>query len=182
CPGALGLALPRLSTPLKTRSVPELRIVRVSNDSADHGTTVQLLLIGDDPALMPEQLRGAFPARSHRVQVVSTGRGGLGHIRSCSPDVIILNLCLPDQCGLEVYQQIRGINARIPVIFVSRTSRPDLAIEAIKQGAFDCLFEPLDLSVLRRVIDKALDVARRTPQPAAGGGTPKDQGAQGGIC
>jgi hypothetical protein len=41
--GALGLAFPRLSTPPKTRSLPELWIVGVSNDSADHGTTAHLL-------------------------------------------------------------------------------------------------------------------------------------------
>src|SRR5262249_42041545 len=130
-------------------------------------TNAHLLLIGEDPALMPEQLRRAFPAPSHRVQVVRTGKVGLEHIRTCSPDVIVLDLCLPDQCGLEVYQQIRGINARIPVIFVTRTSRPDVAIEAAKQGAFDCLFEPLDLSELRRVVGEALDVARRMRQPAS---------------
>jgi two-component system nitrogen regulation response regulator GlnG len=130
---------------------------------------------------MPEQLRGAFPALAHRVQAVSTGEVDLEHIRTCSPDVIILDLCLPDQRGLEVYQQIRRINARIPVIFVSRTSRPDLAIEAIKQGAFDCLFEPLDLSVLRQVIGEALNVARRMRQSAAVEETAMDQDAEGGI-
>jgi two-component system nitrogen regulation response regulator GlnG len=167
--------------PLKSRPGPKLRILEVSNDNADHAITAQLLLIGDDPALMSEQLRRAFPAPSHRVQVVSTGRVGLEHIRNCSPDVIILDLCLPDQCGLEVYQQIRGMNARIPVIFVTRTSRADLTIEVIKQGAYDCLFKPFDLSVLRRVVGEALDVARRMRLPAAVEETGMDLDAEDGI-
>src|SRR6266404_4797255 len=179
--GAFGLTLSRPSMPLKSHSIPELRIPGVSNDRAEHGITAQLLLIGDDPALMSEQLRRAFPAPSHRVQVVSTGRVGLEHIRNCSPDVIILDLCLPDQCGLEVYQQIRCMDGRIPVIFVTRTSRADPAIEAIKQGAYDCLFKPLDLSVLRRVVGEALDVARRMRQPAAVEETAMDLDAEGGI-
>jgi two-component system nitrogen regulation response regulator GlnG len=158
-----------------------LRIVGGNNDSADHGTTAHLLLIGEDPALMQEQLRRAFPAPSHRVHVVSTGKVGLEHIRNCYPDVIILDLCLPDQCGLEVYQQIRGINARIPVIFITRTSRPDLAIEAIKHGAYDCLFKPLELSVLRRVVGEALDVTQRMCQPAAVEETEMERDAEGGI-
>jgi two-component system nitrogen regulation response regulator GlnG len=115
------------------------------------------------------------------VLVVSSGTVGLEHIRTCPPDVIILELGLPDQRGLEVYQQIRCINARIPVIFVTTTSRPDLAIEAIKLGAFDCLFEPLDLSVLRRVVGEALDVPRRMRQPAAAEEPAMDLDAEGGI-
>jgi two-component system nitrogen regulation response regulator GlnG len=158
-----------------------LRILEVSNDRADQGITAHLLLIGDDPALMPEQLRREFPAPSHRVQVASTGRVGLEHIRTRSPDVIVLDLCLPDQCGLEVYQQIRCINARIPVIIVTRESRADVAIEVIKQGAYDCLFKPLDLSVLPRVVGEALDVAQRLRQPAAEEETEMETDAEGDI-
>jgi two-component system nitrogen regulation response regulator GlnG len=114
---------------------------------------------------MPEQLRPALPGPT-RVQVAGTGRVGLEHVRADSPDVIVLDLGLPDQSGLEVYRQIRGINAHVPVIFVTRAGGADALIEAIKHGAYDCLFEPLDLSQLQRVVAEALDVARRMRQPA----------------
>ena len=52
------------------------------------------------------------------------------------PDVILLDLRLPDQSGLEVYRQIRRIDARIPVIFVTIAKTADTAIEAMKQGAY----------------------------------------------
>ena len=61
------------------------------------------------------------------------------------PDVILLDLRLPDQSGLEVYQAIRQIDARIPVIFVTIAKSADAAIEAMQQGAFDYLFKPIDL-------------------------------------
>ena len=82
------------------------------------------------------------------------------------PDVILLDLRLPDQSGLEVYQQIRGIDARIPVIFITMTKGADAAIEAMKHGAYDYLFKPLDLHQLRRVVGEALEVARRMREPA----------------
>ena len=105
--GALRLApAHRSATPLEPCSAPELRIVGGSNDRADHPSTGHLLVIGDDRALMPEQLRRAFPAPNHRVQVAGTVPGGLEHARTDSPDVIILDLDLPGQSGLEVYQQI----------------------------------------------------------------------------
>jgi len=76
-----------------------------------------------------------FPAPRHRVEVASTGGEGLQLVRAGPPDVILLDLRLPDQSGLEVYQQIRQIDARIPVIFVTLAKSADAVIEAMKQGA-----------------------------------------------
>jgi two-component system nitrogen regulation response regulator GlnG len=129
-------------------------------------TMAHLLLIDDDSALIPEQVRQAFPGPRHRVAVAETGAEGLEQIRATAPDVILLDLRLPDQSGLEVYQQIRRIDARIPVIFITLAKGADAAIEAMKQGAYDYLFKPLDLDQLRRVVAEALEVARRMRAPA----------------
>src|SRR6202023_1511554 len=126
----------------------------------------RLLLIDDDPGLIPEQVRQAFPAPRYRVEVAATGAEGLARVRGEAPDVILLDLRLPDQSGLEVYQQVRKIDARIPVIFVTLAKTADTAIEAMKQGAYDYLFKPLDLHQLRRVVGEALEVARRMREPA----------------
>jgi two-component system nitrogen regulation response regulator GlnG len=126
----------------------------------------QLLLIDDDPALTPEQVRRAFPDPEHTVAVACTGAAGLEHVRARPPDVILLDLRLPDQSGLDVYRQIRGIDGRIPVIFVTVTRTADAAIDAMKEGAYDYLFKPLDPHCLRRVVGEALEVSRRMRQPA----------------
>src|SRR5215813_11867059 len=125
-----------------------------------------LLLIDDDPALIPEQVRQAFPAPAHRVEVAASGAEGVERVRGGAPDVILLDLRLPDQSGLDVYQQVRRIDARIPVIFVTMAKGADAAIEAMKQGAYDYLFKPLDLHQLQRVVAEALEVSRRMRQPA----------------
>jgi DNA-binding NtrC family response regulator len=125
-----------------------------------------LLLIDDDSALIPEQVRQAFPAPGHRVRVAGSGAEGLKQVSAGLPDVILLDLGLPDQSGLEVYRQIRQIDARIPVIFVTMAKGADDAIEAMKLGAYDYLFKPLDLHQLRRVVGEAVEVARRMREPA----------------
>jgi two-component system nitrogen regulation response regulator GlnG len=140
-----------------------------------------LLLIDDDPGLIPEQVRQAFPAPSHRVDVAATGTAGLAHVRTKPPDVILLDLHLPDQTGLEVFHGIREIDARIPVIFVTMTKTADTAIEAMKQGAFDYLFKPLDLKHVRRVVGEALEVGRRMRAPAVVAETPPDSAVDGAI-
>src|SRR5208283_2355857 len=71
-----------------------------------------------------------------------------------------------DLSGLQVYQRIRQIDARIPVIFITATTAADTAIEAMQQGAHDYLFKPLDPQQLRRVVAQALDLVRLMHEPA----------------
>src|SRR5438874_3630949 len=140
-----------------------------------------VLLIDDDPVVVPEQVRQAFPAPRHRVEVAGTGAEGLRQVGAGAPDVILLDLRLPDQSGLDVYQGIRRLDARIPVIFVTLAKGADAAIEAMKQGAYDYLFKPLDLHQLRRVVGEALEVARRMRAPAVVAETAPDPDVDGAI-
>jgi len=139
-----------------------------------------LLLIDDDPGQLVTPVRQAFPAPGHRVEVVRTGAEGIARVRAAPPDVVLLNLRLPDQGGLAVYQQIRGLDGRIPVIFVTGSREAQAAIEAIKQGAYDCLFKPPDPGYLGRVIGEALEIARRLREPSrvAGAVTGPEAGGQ----
>src|ERR1700716_1364879 len=140
-----------------------------------------LLLIDDDTVLIPEQVRQAFPAPRYRIEVAGTGAEGLERVGARPPDVILLDLRLPDQSGLEVYQQIRKIDARIPVIFVTLAKTADTAIEAMQQGAYDYLFKPLDLYQLQRVVGEALEVARRMHEPTVVAETLPDPDMDGAI-
>jgi two-component system nitrogen regulation response regulator GlnG len=134
-----------------------------------------LLLLDDDPAGLAEPLRRAFPAPAYRVQVAGSGPGALRHVGAHSPDVVVLDLGPSDPSGLEAYRQIRRIDPRVPVILVAGARRADAAIEAMKQGAYDFLFKPVDLPVLRRVVGEALEVARRWREPAVVAATPPEE-------
>jgi len=139
------------------------------------------LLIDDDPELVAEQVRSTFSDSVHRIDVARTGAEGLKQAAIRAPDVIFLDLRLPDQSGLEVYQQIRQIDARIPVIFITTAKGADAAIEAMKQGAYDYLFKPLDLHQFRQVIGEALEVSRRMREPAVMADTIPDSDVEGVI-
>jgi two-component system nitrogen regulation response regulator GlnG len=124
-----------------------------------------LLLIDDDRILIPTQVKAAFPAPEYLVDVATNASEGLAKIRARAPDVALLDLRLPDLPGLEVYEAIRAIDARIPVVFVTMSTAADTAIEAMKRGAFNYLNKPLDLHQLRTTVMEALDVARRMRSP-----------------
>jgi DNA-binding NtrC family response regulator len=133
-----------------------------------------LLIIDDDPDLLPDQVSHVFPASAHRVEIAYTGAEGLERVAEVRPDVILLDLRLPDQSGLEVLKQLRQIEARIPVVLVTVDRSADSAIEAMRQGAYDYLLKPLDLQKLDRVVGEALRVARLMSVPAVVVGTAPD--------
>jgi DNA-binding NtrC family response regulator len=126
----------------------------------------RLLLIDDDPGLVQAQVSHALGPLGIQIEVARTGMDGLQQLGAEPADVILLDVRLPDLSGLEVYQRVRQIDARIPVIFITSTTAADTAIEAMQQGAYDYLFKPLDPPQLRRVTGQALELARLMREPA----------------
>lgn len=126
----------------------------------------RLLLIDDDPDLIRVQAAHTLAPLDVQICVARDGAEGLKGLAAESPDVILLDMRLPDLTGLEVYQRIREIDARIPVIFITATTAADTAIAAMQQGAYDYLFKPLDPQQLRRVVSQALQLARLMHEPA----------------
>ena len=133
-----------------------------------------LLLIDGDPELLSQKVHHVFPATAHRVEIASTGEEGLRRLADAPPEVVLLDLRLPDQSGLDVLRKVRQIDPRIPVVFVTVARSADSAIEAMRHGAFDYLLKPLDLQKLHHVIAEALKVARLMREPAVVAQTPVD--------
>jgi two-component system nitrogen regulation response regulator GlnG len=120
----------------------------------------RLPLVDDDPVMILDQLTHAPGPQNLRIEVAQTAEEGLRQVAAELPDVILLDVHLPDLSGLEAYQRIRQIDARIPVIFITWAAAADTAIEAMKEGAHDYLFKPLDLARLRSVVAQALELGR----------------------
>ncbi len=118
------------------------------------------LLVVDDEAAILHAFRRAFAQPDVTVLTAATGEEGLAIAEQERPDVIVLDINLPDTSGIEVYRQIRRSDARTPVIFITGHGTTDMAIEAMKQGAFDYLFKPLELSQLEQVVEHAFEVSR----------------------
>src|SRR6476660_5676083 len=134
-----------------------------------------LLLIDDDPDLLRDRVSHVLPAPAHRVEIAQTGAEGLERVAAARPDVILLDLRLPDQSGLDILRHIRRIDARIPVVMVTVARSADSAIEAMRHGAYDYLLKPIDLQKLDRVISEALKVSRLMREPAVVAETPPDE-------
>ena len=134
----------------------------------------RLLLVDDDPVLLRDQMSHLFAARGMEIALASSGRDALEQISAHPPDVVLLDVGLPDASGLDVYQRLRRIDARIPVIFITGSATTETAIEAMRQGAYDYLFKPIDLCQLDKVVLEAIELGRRMREPTSLGGPPAD--------
>jgi two-component system nitrogen regulation response regulator GlnG len=124
-----------------------------------------LLIIDDEPSILHAFGR-AFRDPDVTLLTAASAAEGLELVPRCRPDVVILDLNLPDQSGLETFRRIRQLDARIPVLFITGHGTTDTAIEAMKLGAYDYLLKPLELSQLRDKLARAFEISRLMHVPA----------------
>ncbi len=124
------------------------------------------LLVIDDEQSVRYSFRRIFEGDGVTVLAARTGGEGLEQLRSGAPDVVVLDLQLPDGSGLDFFRQIQQEAPRKPVIFITAHGTTDTAIEAMKQGAFDYLVKPVDLDRLSGLLARAFDAARLMNVPA----------------
>jgi two-component system, NtrC family, nitrogen regulation response regulator GlnG len=124
------------------------------------------LLVVDDEQSVRYSFRRVFEGNGVTVLAARTAAEGLDMVRQRTPDVVVLDLQLPDRSGLDVFQEIHELDPRRPVIFITAHGTTDTAIEAMKRGAFDYLVKPVDLDRLSGVLDRAYEAARLMKVPA----------------
>src|SRR5512137_840767 len=120
-----------------------------------------VLIIDDEPSIR-RFLRVALTSREYTVIEASTGQEGLSAAVNYKPDIIILDLGLPDIDGVEVTRLLRQW-AQIPIIILSVRGSEDDKIAALDAGADDYLTKPFSTGELIARIRAAL---RRTVQPS----------------
>jgi DNA-binding NtrC family response regulator len=117
------------------------------------------VLIIDDDACVQRNLSCAL-APTHRVHVASTGEEGLEQYERTVPDVVLLDVMLPQMSGIAVLRALKRMSADLPVIMMTGFAEVSTAVQAIKLGAADYLEKPFDPAVVRRQIDEL--IARTT--------------------
>ena len=118
-----------------------------------------LLIIDDEPSIL-HAFKKAFREPETTLVTAATAAEGFETLARVHPDVVVLDINLPDQSGLEAFRKIHQMDARIPVIFITGHGTTDLAIEAMKLGAFEFLLKPLELGPLRELIGRAFAISR----------------------
>ncbi len=136
---------PRYQTP-----VTELKIFESSGSTE---LERKKILIVDDDNDTTDLLRIILETRDYEVFTANSGEQGINTLRSNAPDIMVIDLLMPDMDGMKVVQTVRKF-CNIPILVVSALSRPNIVEQALDSGADDFIVKPMSSSVLVASINK----------------------------
>ncbi|WP_243689311.1 sigma 54-interacting transcriptional regulator [Geotalea toluenoxydans] len=114
-----------------------------------------------------------FQLRSWNVHTAPDGKKGISLAKRMQPDLVVLDIRLPDMDGLEVLKELRSRVPHAEVIMITAHQDMESTIQAIKAGAFDYLHKPIDIDEMDSVLKRLR--AMRTAAPATVEDEPANQ-------
>ena len=121
----------------------------------------QTILIIEDERTISNFIGRALASNDYRTIPAYTGKEGLSLFFSHGPDLVLLDLGLPDMDGLEILAQLRGLPREVPVIIISARDRESEKVRALDMGADDYVVKPFGVSELLARIRSTLRRADR---------------------
>src|ERR1700760_2181032 len=124
------------------------------------------VVIIDDEASILELMAKCCRSLGHEVTTCETGTAGIAAMRNIKPEVLIVDLLIPDANGLDIIKLCRAELPTAAVIMVTGHGSVESAVEAMRLGAFDYLSKPFDIADLKRTVDQALGKQPGTALPS----------------
>src|ERR1700739_2117659 len=118
------------------------------------------ILIVDDERLVRWSLRQKCEEWGYQVVEAASGDPGLRLAQHESPDLVLLDVRMPDMSGIQVLEQIKKAQDAPPVIMITADPQLEDVKTALKLGAYDFIGKPLDFEELRVTIQNALEATR----------------------
>lgn len=134
-----------------------------------------VLIIDDEWAIL-ESLEMFLTEKGHRVFKAATGEEGYRLFCTGGPDMIFLDIRLPDHSGLEILDRMRRKRPSVRVTMMTAFHDMETTIEAMKRGAYDYIHKPLDADEVERSLNRALhllEIDKEAPLIEASAHAPK---------
>jgi DNA-binding NtrC family response regulator len=115
------------------------------------------ILIIDDEKAIRNALRDILEHEKHKVEEAEDGASGLEKAKKGKFDVVLCDIKMPKMDGMELLEKLMAHDDSIPVVMISGHGTIDMAVEAIKKGAFDFIQKPPDLNRILVTLRNALE-------------------------
>ena len=119
----------------------------------------QILIVDDDP-IFSELLKEVLQEQDYGISLAGNGRQALEQLERGQPDLLLLDVTMPDISGLQILSQVRTEHPEITVVMISGQSTIKDAVEAIKLGAYDFLEKPVDAQRVLLTVKNTLNMIR----------------------
>ena len=119
----------------------------------------KILIVDDDPGflrMLSLALSRELKEQRYDLSIANNGRKAVEMVKSQVPDVVVLDLNLPDINGREILKEIKEINGETATIIITGYGDERVAVELMKAGAFDFISKPFKVDVLLKAIHDAL--------------------------
>jgi DNA-binding NtrC family response regulator len=120
----------------------------------------ETILVADDDPYIQEALQDRLETLGYRVSLAADGQQALELLENQGPQLILLDIEMPGMKGLDVLKEIRRREMDIPVIMITAYGSIDLAVQAMKEGAYDFIPKPFDPGHVAVVVEKAMERQR----------------------
>ncbi len=118
------------------------------------------ILIVDDEAFLRDQLERILGEEGYRVHGVGTGAEALDAVAGAPPDLVLLDLNLPDRHGIEVLRALKERDPDLLVIVITGYGSVESAVESLKLGAYDYVKKPFKADAIKLIVRLALETQR----------------------
>jgi len=118
------------------------------------------ILIVDDEELICRLLAQKLTSEGYSCVTAYNGREALSRFYKGTFSLIISDIKMPEMDGIELLKRVRSLNPKMMVIMVTAYPEIDLAVEAMRLGAYDFIIKPADLELILLSVRKALDKKR----------------------
>ncbi len=116
------------------------------------------ILIVDDEHLIRWSFSKKLESWGYLPETASNGKEAMALINNFNPDIVLLDLNLPDINGIQLLKEIKSLNASIPVIIITAYGTIEQAVKAIRDGAYDFITKPVNYENLQNTIKNALEI------------------------
>jgi DNA-binding NtrC family response regulator len=120
----------------------------------------ETILVVDDERLVRWSLQQKLEQWGYHVSLAEDGTTALGRIQLDNPDLVTLDVKLPDMTGIEVLSELRNRNVHIPVLVITAFGVVDDAVRSLKLGAYDFIEKPINFEKLENAVRNALETRR----------------------
>ena len=121
----------------------------------------QLLIIDDEPDMLTLLKRSLEPELACRVDTASSGEAALEMIRDTDYDLVLADIKMPGISGLDVLKQVKADRGEeVTIVMMTAYGHIDMAVEAMKRGAYDFITKPFDHDALVMRLEKAFERSR----------------------